>query len=69
MKMPFGKYQDIELAEIPSQYLRWLGRQPWVGRWLIQGIDGVLFERYGQKDQLIEKIVKEYNVDDDEGCF
>ena len=46
MKMPFGKYQDIELAEIPSQYLRWLGRQPWVGRWLIQGIDGVLFERY-----------------------
>jgi hypothetical protein len=42
MKMPFGRYQGVELNEIPEPYLRWLRSQPWVGGWLIRAVDGVL---------------------------
>jgi hypothetical protein len=42
MKMPFGKYQDQDLTEIPKQYLRWLRNQKWLGAWLVQEIDAVL---------------------------
>lgn len=42
MKMPFGKYQDRELTEIPKQYLRWLKGQQWVGGWLVKEINDVL---------------------------
>src|SRR5271167_2632884 len=47
MKMPFGKYQDKELNEIPVSYLRWLRSQSWVGGWLADRIDGIL----GRSDQ------------------
>jgi hypothetical protein len=40
--MPFGKYQDRQLTEIPRQYLRWLRTRPWLGAWLAQEIDAVL---------------------------
>ena len=42
MKMPFGRYQGVELNEIPEPYLRWLRSQPWVGGWLVRAVDGVL---------------------------
>jgi uncharacterized protein (DUF3820 family) len=42
MKMPFGKYQDRELTEVPKHYLKWLRRQQWVGAWLVKEIDAVL---------------------------
>lgn len=42
MKMPFGKYQDVELTEVPQAYLRWLRTQEWVGAWLVRRIDEVL---------------------------
>jgi hypothetical protein len=38
MKMPFGKYKDKELTEIPKGYLRWLSRQDWVGDWLTSAV-------------------------------
>jgi uncharacterized protein (DUF3820 family) len=31
MKMPFGKYKDVELTEVPQPYLCWLRRQEWLG--------------------------------------
>src|SRR5262249_44260689 len=34
MRVPFGKYQDVELNEVPRPYLRWLRRQEWLGAWL-----------------------------------
>jgi hypothetical protein len=42
MKMPFGKYQDRELGDIPKHYLLWLRRQQWVGAWLVKEINDVL---------------------------
>jgi hypothetical protein len=40
--MPFGKYYDVELTQVPRPYLRWLRRQDWVGAWLVQAIDDIL---------------------------
>ena len=42
MRMPFGKYQDKELTDIPRPYLIWLRRQQWLGAWLAKEIDAVL---------------------------
>jgi hypothetical protein len=42
MRMPFGKYQGVEVADVPRPYLRWLRRQEWVGAWLVQAIDDIL---------------------------
>ena len=42
MKMPFGKYQDRELTEVPKHYLRWLRTQQWVGAWLVKEINDML---------------------------
>jgi hypothetical protein len=42
MRMPFGKYCDVELTKVPRPYLRWLRRQDWVGKWLVQAIDETL---------------------------
>jgi hypothetical protein len=42
MRIPFGKYQDLELADVPQSYLRWLRDQKWVGAWLVNAIDEIL---------------------------
>jgi hypothetical protein len=42
MKMPFGKYQDVELINVPQPYLRWLRGQKWLGAWLVKAIDDIL---------------------------
>jgi len=42
VKMPFGKFKDKELTEIPEAYLRWLRQQEWLGPWLANAIDDVL---------------------------
>lgn len=42
MKMPFGKFQDVEIAKVPKPYLLWLQRQPWLSKWLVKAIDEVL---------------------------
>jgi hypothetical protein len=42
MRMPFGKYQGVELADVPRPYLGWLRRQAWVGAWLVKAIDEIL---------------------------
>ena len=41
-RMPFGKWKDYELDEVPRPYLTWLRGQPWLGAWLVQEIDDVL---------------------------
>lgn len=40
--MPFGKYENRDLAEIPKHYLRWLRNREWLGAWLVKEIDEVL---------------------------
>lgn len=42
MRMPFGRYKDVELEKIPRSYLCWLRRQEWLGAWLAQEIDYLL---------------------------
>jgi hypothetical protein len=42
MKMPFGQYTGMELADVPRPYLQWLHRQPWLRAPLIQEIDDQL---------------------------
>jgi hypothetical protein len=42
MKMPFGKYKDKELTEIPKSYLHWLSSQDWLGAWLALAVDEAL---------------------------
>ena len=54
--MPFGKYKDVELAEIPKSYLQWLRRQEWLGGWLAQEIDYVLS---GEAEKSFEEILEE----------
>jgi putative quorum-sensing-regulated virulence factor len=57
-QMPFGKYQDQELTEIPKQYLRWLRRQPWLGAWLVKEIDLVLSgETETSSDESFEEVL------------
>jgi hypothetical protein len=42
VKMPFGKYKDVELSDVPKPYLRWLRSQQWLGVWLFKEIDAAL---------------------------
>jgi hypothetical protein len=42
MRMPFGKYRDLELTEVPKPYRRWLRSQQWLGAWLVKEIDAAL---------------------------
>lgn len=65
--MPFGKYQGAELNEIPETYLRWLRSQPWVGEWLLQGIDGVLGDRPAWKDDEEAEVLSAFSVHDSGG--
>ena len=47
--MPFGKYKDKELSEIPKTYLRWLRTQDWVGGWLANAAAEALGETVADK--------------------
>jgi hypothetical protein len=58
--MPFGKYEDMDLTEVPHYYLRWLREQKWVGPWLVQGVDEVLNGRpAAQSEPTANGIVKQ----------
>lgn len=64
-RMPFGKYQDQELIEIPKQYLRWLRNQKWLGAWLVQEIDAVLSGEVDDSseesfEEVLEKLKQEW---------
>lgn len=66
--MPFGKYMGVELTEIPESYLRWLRAQPWVGQWLLDGVDGVLCDNPGwSEDADEEEVVVAFSVHDSGG--
>jgi hypothetical protein len=39
MKLPFEKYQVVELTKVPRPYLLWLRNQEWVSAWLVKDID------------------------------
>lgn len=64
--MPFGKYQDMELADVPRPYLQWLRRQDWVGGWLVQAIDRVLT---GEElsESTVEQIVRPWEGNEEKG--
>lgn len=49
MKMPFGKFKDTELREIPRPYLRWLRSQDWLGGWLANAVAETLGEPVANK--------------------
>ena len=60
MKMPFGKYQDREMTEIPKQYLRWLLTQQWLGGWLVDEINDVLNGKVvADSDKTFEELLAE----------
>jgi len=29
-KMPFGKYKELDMEEVPADYLMWLSEQDWI---------------------------------------
>jgi hypothetical protein len=31
--MPWGKYRDTRLADVPPEYLLWLGQRSWINEW------------------------------------
>ena len=55
MKMPFGKYQDVELTDVPRHYLLWLRRQNWLGAWLAEKIDAILSGENQQPEKALKK--------------
>jgi hypothetical protein len=55
MRMPFGKYQGVELADVPRPYLGWLRRQAWVGAWLVRAIDDILGGGPGERAEDLGK--------------
>lgn len=66
MKMPFGKYQDRELTEVPRQYLCWLRGQQWLGGWLVKEIDAVLNgEIVAPSDESFEEALKAWETEND----
>ena len=69
MKMPFGKYQDRELTEVPRHYLLWLKGQQWVGGWLVKEINDVLDGKVvASSDESFEEVLKEWTQDDLARC-
>lgn len=65
MKMPFGKYQDRELTDVPRPYLRWLRRQQWLGLWLAKEIDDVLNSKIvAPSNESFEELLKAWQEDD-----
>jgi hypothetical protein len=62
MKMPFGKYKDRELIDVPKHYLHWLRRQQWVGAWLVKEINDVLDGTVAASNGLsFEETLKNWN--------
>jgi hypothetical protein len=69
MRMPFGKYQDRELTEVPRQYLRWLRTQPWLGAWLVNAIDDVLNDNVvAPSDESFEEVLSKWNEQEQSEC-
>jgi uncharacterized protein (DUF3820 family) len=60
MKMPFGKYRDVELADVPRPDLRWLRRQKWLGAWLAEEIDGILTGDEKELEETFEEALKKW---------
>lgn len=61
MKMPFGKYRDWELTDVPKHYLQWLRRQQWVGAWLVKEINDVLDGNVAPSDASFEELLKKWD--------
>ena len=38
MKMPFGKYKDVYMDEVPATYLDWLRGQSWIDQWPLESV-------------------------------
>jgi uncharacterized protein (DUF3820 family) len=66
MKMPFGKYKDVELNEVPRPYLLWLRRQEWLGAWLGQAIDDILTGEEQHQEETFEEALKKWRADSKE---
>src|SRR5262249_37908272 len=60
VKMPFGKYKDLELAEVRRPYLGWLRGQPWVGTWLARAIDEILAGDEQRPEVTLEEALRKW---------
>jgi hypothetical protein len=58
--MPFGKYKDVELDQIPRPYLQWLRRQEWLGAWLRQAIDEILTGAEPQSEETFAEALQKW---------
>lgn len=49
MLMPFGKYKDLPLTKIPTQYLEWICKNAFRNRELLDAISTELYIRWERK--------------------
>jgi hypothetical protein len=52
MRMPFGKYRDRLLSEIPDGYLAWLLRECDLSPWLRDEVQSEIQQRHGRHEQV-----------------
>jgi len=54
--MPFGKYKNERMIDVPSSYLDWLDGQDWISKW--PGVKNYIKEN---RDAIRQDVAEEYN--------
>lgn len=63
MIMPFGKFEGMDLRDVPRPYLEWLRRQTWLKGRLVKAIDDVLESEEREMDQSVVDLLKRMEED------